>query len=103
VQQHEEALGQVLQRFGHRRRGVHQAEHDGLGRWLGHTIEAVVGQVDGIDVGDGAAQPLLVLKTRPQLGDALGIGRGLRLGGGQLLLEPLHLGLAWAPQRHAPA
>ena len=103
VQQHEEALGQVLQRLGHGGRRIHQAEHDRLGGGLRHPLEAVVGQVDRIDVGDGAAQPLLVLEPLAQLGDLGRIGGVLRLGGGKLLLQLLDLGLARPPQRHAPA
>ena len=103
MQQHEEALGEVLERLGHGGRRIHQAEHDRLGGGLGHPLEAVVGQIDGIDVGDGAAQPLLVLEPLAQLGNLGGVGGALRLGGGKLRLQLLDLGLARPPQRHAPA
>ena len=103
VQQHEEALGQVLERLGHGGRGVHQAEHHGLRGRLGHALEAVVLQVDGIDVGDAAAQALLVLELGAQRRDLGVVNRRLRLGGRQLGLELVDLGLRRAPQRDAPA
>ena len=64
VQQHEEALGQVLQRLGHGGRRVHEAEHDGLRRGLRHALEAVVLQVERIDVGDRAPQRDQALQAR---------------------------------------
>src|SRR5581483_2257942 len=75
---------------------------DRLSGGLRHALDAVELQIDGIDVGNGAAQALLVLEARAQLGDALRVGRRLRLGRCQLLLEALDLRLARTPERHAP-
>ena len=101
VQQHEEALGEVLQRLGHGGRRVHQAEHHGLRGGLRHPLEAVVLQVDGIDVGDGAPQPLLMLELGAQRGDFRLVGGVFRLRRRQFLLELLDLGKARPPQRQA--
>ncbi len=61
---------------------------------LRDALEAVVVQIDGIDVGDGAAQPLLVLEPALAAPRSLRlVRRGFGLGGRQLLLEPLDLGL----------
>ena len=60
VQQHEEALGDVLALFVHRSRHVEQAEHHRLRRRLRNADPVVVAQVEGVDEGhrvDARAQP----------------------------------------------
>src|SRR5205823_14304111 len=49
VEQHIEALGEILHMLGHRTRDVHQAEHDGLRHRLRHRLETPVADVDRID------------------------------------------------------
>ena len=84
VQQHEEALGEILLAFAHRARHVHQAEHDGVGVRHGLRLEAVEADVDRIDIGDQLAparQPLELFAQRRdrarwrQLAQRLGLQR----------------------------
>ena len=49
VEQHVEALGEILHVLGHRARDVHQAEHDRLRHRLRHRFEAAIADVDRID------------------------------------------------------
>ena len=49
VQQHEEALGEILHMLGHRAGDVHQAEHHRLRDGLGKALEAAIAQIDGIE------------------------------------------------------
>ena len=52
VEQHIEALGEILHMLGHRAGDVHQAEHDGLRHRLRHSLETPVADVDRIDERD---------------------------------------------------
>ena len=79
MQQHEEALGEVLLALAHRAGDVHQAEHHRLG--VGHRLllEAVEADVDRIDIGDHLrrlrSQPLhFALAARPLRCLASGLG-----------------------------
>ena len=93
VQQHEEPLGEVLHRLGHRARHVHQAEHDGFGVRLRHPLEAAVADVDRVDVRDDLAAPVEPLGL-----DASAARLPLRRRPSARLLEP-----ARAAPRSRPA
>src|SRR6185437_14077838 len=62
MQQQEEALGEILHRFGHRARHVHKAEHDRLRVWLWHPVKAVVADIDGVDEADAPGATLEMLE-----------------------------------------
>ena len=53
VQEHEEALRQILMGLGHRRGGIHETEHHGLCGRLRQSLEPVVTKIVWIDIGDG--------------------------------------------------
>ncbi len=76
IEQHVEALGQVLHVFGHRARHVHQTEHDGLGDRLRHDFEAAVADIDRIDERNPANLGL----QRLDLGHELGAPRLVAIG-----------------------
>ena len=99
VQQHEEALGEVLERLGHGRRRVHQAEHHRLGGRLGHPVEAIVLQIDRVDVGDAAPQSAACARAQARSVAILSaLGRIFCFGGIQLRLQAVDLGLARTAQ-----
>jgi hypothetical protein len=89
VQQHEEALGQVLHRLGHRARHVHQAEHDRFGVGLRHALEPAVAHVERVDIGDDLAAPLAAFEQQRQPRDLV-VGAA-RLGLFDLLAQRLEL------------
>ena len=90
MQQHEEALRQLLHLLGHRGRGVHQAEHHRLGGGPGQPLEAVVADVDRVDIGDGFLAPFLDLQLGLQGGD-LALAAALALQRRDLLLQRVDL------------
>jgi len=100
VEQREEALGQVLHMLGHGSRGVHQAEHHGLGDRLRDLLEAAVADVDRVDEAD-APGPL------PEMGEfGLQHGEAVRIEavcgqGVDFLLEAAHVVALGPAQRDA--
>src|SRR5216683_2217666 len=100
VEQHEEALGEILHRLGHRARDVHQAEHHRLCVRPRHAIEAVVADIDGIDIGDqlGAAEQRLDLGLEAHDGSLVAGGFALL----ELALQRLELGRLRPAQRNPP-
>ena len=106
MQQDEEPLGEILLVLAHRARHVHQAEHDRLGAGLGLRLEALVAQIERIDIGDDALAPLELLQLDAQLGQALQHARvalALGLQRLQLLAHRLDLVVHGTLERHAPA
>ena len=106
MQQDEEALGQVLLPRPHRTRDVHQAEHDRVGLGLRLLLEAVVADVQRIDVGDGPPAPLDVVQLDLQLHQAPHLQGGQVVLGLQLvdlLLQAFDLAQDRPLQRDAPA
>mmetsp|Transcript_6685 Transcript_6685/g.27976 ORF Transcript_6685/g.27976 Transcript_6685/m.27976 type:complete len:940 (+) Transcript_6685:1270-4089(+) len=84
VEQDEEALGEVLAAFVHRAGHVHQAEHDGAGRWHRDAGAGAKAQVDRVEEGNG-------VQPRAQLGDALARLGQQPLGLGAVFLQQLLL------------
>ena len=64
MQQHEEALGQVLFPLAHRSGDIHQAEHDGPGVRLGLRLEVAVPDIERIEIGYGLLPPQQFLDRR---------------------------------------
>src|SRR5439155_22630537 len=58
VQQHEESLGEILHRFGHRTRHVHQAKHYCFSIRTRYALETVVANIERIDIGNDLASVL---------------------------------------------
>src|SRR5882672_6503171 len=100
VEQHEEPLGEVLHRLGHRARNVHQAEHHRLGVRPRNAIEAVVADIDGIDVGNQLGPPQQYLDLDLDALDGGGVAGRLALL--ELALQRLDLGRLRPAQRDAP-
>src|SRR5260221_3694100 len=99
MKQHKEALGEILHRLGNRAGDVHQAEHHRLRVRPRHAIEAVVADIDGIDIRDelGAAEQRLDLGLETRNGGGIAPGLGLV----ELLLERLDLFRLRPAQRDA--
>src|SRR5438876_4335160 len=62
VQQHEESLGEILHRFDHRTRHVHQAKHYCFSIRTRYALETVVANIERIDIGNDLAPVLEPLK-----------------------------------------
>ena len=70
VEQHVEALGQVLHVLRHRAGNVHQTEHHGLRHRLWHGFETAIPDIDRIDVGNPAGLCLEGLELGDQFSAA---------------------------------
>src|ERR1700761_3446955 len=97
VEQHVEALRQVLHMLGHRARHVHQAEHHRLGHRLRHGLETAITDIDRVDERYPASLRLQGLDLRDQLGAAR-----LVLAIGELSFELSDLFRPRLPQRNPP-
>src|SRR5712692_3427703 len=100
VEEHEETLGKILHRLGHRAGDVHQAEHHRLGVRPRHAIEPVVADVDRVDIGDQLAAALQHLDLRRDTDRGILIAFSRRLV--TFPLERLELGGLRPAQRDAP-
>jgi len=63
MQQHVEALGEILLALAHGARNVHQAEHDGGGRFDRRRLKGVVAHVKRVD--EGHVAPALLHRLQP--------------------------------------
>src|SRR6266851_3098690 len=99
VKQHEEPLGEVLHRLGHRSRYVHQAEHDRFRVGPRHAVEAPIADIDRVDIGNDLAAPLANLELAGKPLRFLFLAAGARLF--ELLAQGLELGEFGASQRNA--
>src|SRR5260221_1580083 len=99
MEQHEEALCEILHRLRHRAGDVHQAEHHRLRVLPRHAIDAGVADIDGIDLCDelGAAEQRLDLGLQTRYGGGIAPGLGLV----ELLLDRLQLFRLRPAQRDA--